>query len=106
MNMMDHASMVPPPAPQSQGLRRLRIAGAVLLMLSALSVACIEVIKAISIYLVALVALIMVAAIVVTVIYWVKRNAHEKSYWTDERTAAHIDSAADRLRAKAGRGRR
>jgi len=106
MNMMDHASMVPPPAPQPKGLRQLRVAGAILLLLSALSVAFIHVIKAISIYLVALVALIIVAAIVVTVIYWVKRSAHEKSYWTDERTAAHIDSASDRIRAKAGKARR
>ena len=106
MNMLDHASMVPPPAPQPAGLRRLRIAGAVLLLLSALSVAFIHVIAALSIYLVALVALIMIAAIVVTVIYWVKRNALEKSYWTGERTAAHIDSAAGRIRVKAGKGRR
>ena len=106
MNMLGHASMVPPPAPQPIGLRRLRIVGATLLLLSALSVAFIHVIAAISIYAVAVVIVVMIAAIVVTVIYWVKRNALEKSYWTGERAAAHFDSAASHIRAKAGKGQR
>jgi hypothetical protein len=106
MNMLDHASMVPPPAPQPAGLRRLRIAGAVLLLLSTLSVAFIHAIAVISIYAVAVVIVVMLAAIVVTTIYWVKRSRLEKSYWTGERTAAHIDSAAGRIRATAGKGRR
>lgn len=101
--MMDLAGMVPPPAPQPPGLRRLRIVGAVLLLLSALSVLLIDVIKAISIYAVAVVVAVMIAAIVVTTIYWIKRSRLEKAYWTDERYNIHVAGAADRLRAKLDR---
>ena len=99
MNMIDRASMVPPPAPQPPGLRCLRVASAALLLLSALSVARIHGIKAISIYAVAVVPVIMGTAIVVTTIYWIKRSRLETAYWTDERYNGHVAGAVDRLRA-------
>lgn len=106
MNMLDRASMVPPPAPQPKGLRRLRNTGTVLLLLSALSVAFIHVIKAISIYAVAVVIVVMCAAIAVTTIYWIQRSRLEKAYWTKDRHAAFVDGATNRLRAKTAERRR
>lgn len=93
MNMIDMARMAPPPAPQPRSLRRLRIASAVLLLLSALCVALIDVIHAISIYLVAVVPVIMLAAVITAALYWWRRGRLEKSYWTDERYADHLTKA-------------
>ena len=106
MNMIDMARMVPPPAPQPRGLRRLRIVSAVLLLLSALSVALIDVVRAISIYLVAAVPVVMFAAIVSAALYWYRRDRLEKSWWTDARYAAHIATAADLAAVKSAPKRR
>ena len=93
MNMMDRGRMATPPAPQPASLRRLRRASVVLLLLSALSVALIDAIRRVSIYAVAPVPFIMLGAIVTAVLYWVRRNRLEASYWTPIRQGAHIDAA-------------
>ena len=106
MNMIDMARMVPPPAPQPKRFQRLRIASALLLLLSALCVALIDVIRAIDIYLVAVVPVIMLAAITSAALYWWRRDRLEKSYWTDERYADHLAKAISGTGTKAAPKRR
>ena len=91
MNMIDHSRMATPPAPQPPYLRRLRVASAVLCLVTALGVAAIEPIRQFSIYAVAVVALAMLAAIVTVPLYWFLRRRVERAYWTPGREAAHID---------------
>ena len=100
MNMMDRSRMATPSAPQPRSLRRLRLLSAMLLLLSALSVALIDVIRSISIYAVAPVPFIMCAAIVTAGLYWYRRQRLEKAYWTPAREGAHIDAAVETIHAK------
>ena len=100
MNMMGRGRMATPPAPQSASLRRLRIASAILLLLSALCVALIGPIRRVSIYAVAPVPFVMLGAIGTAGLYWYRKARLERSYWTPTREGAHIDAAVRTIHDK------
>jgi len=92
----------PPPAPESLSLRRLRFLGAALCGVCALLIALAGPLASIDQRLVLGIVPVVAVTVVTNIIFWRRRRASNRAYWTDERRALFMMQAAERERAGPG----